>query len=182
MRSAPGSSYQWILIPDLAWAELAALEAARDKRAAKAPNTRYWRPNPNLPGLAGEWGYGAISDQLMNMTPEIWHDQLGQDFPGVDVKATTNKGNPHLNHGDEQELKSPLYFGALVDLDEHMVKPLGYATRAMLQAAPRHRYRHGEVGRIHPAELLTADMLLSRLLAGLTVDELAEINPMPEAA
>jgi hypothetical protein len=157
--------YPWFKVGEDEWTELVALAEAREELQAVAHTSRFWRPDPHLPGLCGEWVYGLLTDQEMDRTPEIWHDQRGEDFPGIDVKTTTYWGDPHLLVGNEQGMKARLYFAAAVNLEQRLVKPLGYATRDLITAAPIREYRHGRRHRLMPHELLSADELVARVLA-----------------
>jgi hypothetical protein len=153
--------YPWYSIPDLEWDELAAIAAARDEKTAVASNTRYWRSDTNLPGLCGEWAYACVSEQPMNKTTEIW-GQSSDDFPGVDVKASTRAR--HLGLAIYGRPKSRLYFLVDVDLERRLVQPLSYATAAMLESGERRDYGNGERLYVPAHELVSADVLLARLL------------------
>lgn len=171
--------YLWTEIPDDAWSALLGLAAQREERQAKVHTSRYWRENPHLPGLCGEWLYGNLTGQEMSWTPEVW--TAGEDFPGVDVKTTTHARSPHLSGGNEQRVKAPLLFGTAVDLDKRLVKGLGFATRPMLAAAPWRKYGHGSAHRLEPRDLLSADELLAQFLRGRTLDAIATENGRRDA-
>jgi hypothetical protein len=159
--------YPWFEVPEDERLELEALRTARMELQRVAHTSRWWTRDPHLPGICGEWCHETISGVEMNRTSEIWHDHVGEDFPGLDVKATTWWRDPFLRVGDEQGMKAPIYMGMAVNLDStpHMVKPLGYATRLMMKRAPLRQFGQGKPAHmLKPYQLVSADVFLARAL------------------
>lgn len=88
----------------------------------------------------------------------------GTDFPGIDCKATPHWRDPRLLRLVSDPLKAPVYFLACVDLERRRVRPVGYATREMLRAAPHKEYGYGPTRTLGESDLLSADALLVQIL------------------
>jgi hypothetical protein len=159
LRAPP--AYPWYEIPNGEWDELAALASVRETKTAVASNTRYWRGDPNIVGLCGEWVYGLLSGQPMNLSPDIW-GQGSEDFPGVDVKASGRARQLGLSIFGRP--KAPLYFLVDVDLERHLCQPLGYATREMLEHGTTRNFGTGDRLYVPTTELVSADELLAKYL------------------
>lgn len=157
-------SYDAFRIFDDEWAKLEELASEHDRRSADANNTRSWRKGFNLTGAAGELCYQLVSRYPMSTSLEIRDG--GEDFPGIDVKASTYWGDPHLKHPLHDPLKAPFYFLTAVDLENRLVRPIGYATRPMLKAAPVVDYGNGPTLSLRADELLAPDVLIPRIIDG----------------
>jgi hypothetical protein len=148
-------------VSDATWARLRQLADGRDALSAAARNTRAWAPDFNFLGLIGEALYGHIARLPMNETLTIRDG--GFDFPGVDVKATPHFEEPRLLRLATDPLVAPIYFLVAIDVDERRARPVGYATRAMIERAPLVEYGHGPTRTLLESQLVTADCLIPRI-------------------
>jgi hypothetical protein len=143
------------------WDRLRAIASKRDEKSAVASNTRVWNPQHNLLGLIGEAVFSVLCGMPMNESDEI--SDGGFDFPGIDCKATPHWSSPRLLRHADDPLKASVYFLAAVNLADRRVRPVGYATRAMIAEAPHVEYGHGPTRTLLEGSLLSADELIPRL-------------------
>lgn len=155
--------YPWVEVPDAVWDALAVHAQARADLHA-AHDKRRWHHNSDLPGLAAEWCYGELIGLPPDLALRIRGDS-GEDFPGVDVKGIASTYGSNVVVSPESKMRAPLYFAIVVDAERRLCKPQGYATREMVLDAPTRDFGYGEHHRVPFHELVTADELLSRLLA-----------------
>jgi len=143
---------------------LSEVAAVRDGMQSVDTFGHHWRPDAHLVGLCGEWVYGCLSDQLdhLNLDREII-GLAATDFPGVDVKSSGRGDWLLANVGNH--LKAPLYFALKVDVERRLVRPLGYATRQMMRDGPGRDWSTGHRDGLRTIDLISADVLLARLLA-----------------
>lgn len=135
------------------WHELVHASLRLQTLSVQATNTRVWNPNYIMMGLLGEEVYGVVSSRPLDLSAKITNlSDGGEDFPGVDVKAT-NREPPLLMRLRTDPLKAGFYALVHVALERRRGSYVGYATRSELDAAPDVEYGHG------PTRTLTVEHL-----------------------
>lgn len=125
---------EWYRPNDLIWWALCDLAEELDALSAGASNTLVLTQNFNLVGKFAEWVYEQVTG--LEMSWEIAIADGGIDFKdGTDVKGTQGTP-PLLMIPKSRPLKARQYYLVSVDLEQRRGRPLGYATREMLFAAP----------------------------------------------
>lgn len=140
----------------LKWFELEWIAGQLDRRSDAAQNTRRWADDFNLVGLVGEHVYAREAGIPFNPWAKLWRDGLndgGEDFPGVDVKATKLQP-PLLTHVVGTPFKARNYALVSVDLKHQTGEYLGWATAEMLEAGKVRDLGHGPRQTLKPSELL----------------------------
>jgi hypothetical protein len=139
-------------------------EADRWEQREADSGTTYsyrWNDDRYFLGVVGEETYSRIS----GLPRRRGLFDGGEDFPGIDCKAVPYYDTPKLMRWVEMPLTAPVYFLAAVDMETRRVRPVGYATRAMLEAAPQRDYRFGLTRTLSEGDLLGPDELISHLFA-----------------
>jgi hypothetical protein len=139
--------WRWYTTPE--WAELEAQALEKDRLSDSVSWTRRWSPEFNLLGEVGEETYARILG--VNRTSHFGDG--GQDFPGVDVKATSRWQKPRLLRLVGDLLRASFYCLVAVDLTGQRARYVGYATRKELEEAKALEYGYG------PTRTIFADAL-----------------------
>jgi len=174
-RTAP--FYPWVAIPEADWNAMVEVGAAQQRRTERARHGLVYRKDSNFVGLCGEWCYASLC--ALDWSPGGFYDG-GTDFPHVDVKtAPVERRASHVFANRESTAlnKASLYFQAVVDLEQRLVQPCGYATREMLNNGREYNMPFGVRRGVHFSDLLTADELLAQLLAGRDINRLGGYQP-----
>lgn len=124
------------------WAKLEQAAARLDALSDRAGNTRRWTPGFNLVGLAGEACFARAAG--IPFVAKAALGDGGEDFPGIDVKATSSTAPTlHLTAPAGEPLRAAHYALVHVDVAARSAAYLGYATAAMLEQAPRRDLGNG---------------------------------------
>ena len=158
-------SYPVRHVSDPKHAGLELLASAIDELSERAANTRRFGESFNLKGKYGEHHHEVITGIPMNR--EIKISDGGEDFPGIDVKASARWDDPLLLHPVGDPLKAPVYFLVRVDPQRQLMQGLGYATRKAFAAAPTRDLGHGRMRCLRPDQLVTADYLIPRIFGAI---------------
>lgn len=144
-RERAGAWHHWCQ----EWEHFAAVAAERDAISDRVAWTRRWSPEFNLLGVVGEAHYGM----LVGLEREAAFGDGGQDFPGVDVKATSHWREPRLLRLQADPLKADHFALVAVHLEWERARYVGYATREELLAADVREYGYGPTLTIVESEL-----------------------------
>lgn len=129
--------WRWFTWHD--WQEMQRAAAAKDEVSNRVEWTRRWNPRFNLLGEVGE----ELFSRVTGLPRHSHFGDGGEDFPGVDVKATSHWQSPRLLRLETDPLRAELFALTAVDIVGHRARYVGYATRDELVAAEIQEYGYG---------------------------------------
>jgi hypothetical protein len=129
----------WRVFTDLEWVELEQLAAEKDAVSERVSWTRRWNAEFNLLGEVGEEVYARV----LGIERTAHFGDGGEDFPNVDVKATSHCDEPRLLRLLDDPLRAAYFCLVAVDLEGHRGRYVGWATREELAAGEVIEYGFG---------------------------------------
>lgn len=141
---------EWRYFTDGEWSMFEQRAAERDAVSNRVEWTRRWSESFNLLGVVGEALFGELTGQERS---DRFGDG-GEDFPGVDVKATSHHKNPRLLRLATDPLRAEYFALVAVNLEIKRARYVGYATREALAQAPQFEYGYGPTRTLFEEDLL----------------------------
>jgi hypothetical protein len=123
--------HEWYdLLP--VWRKATEAAAQRDGQKRGFASSRYWNQESHFLGLLGEYVYGHVSRQEVNLTLDVTGDG-GLDFPGIDVKATRYYTKPYLKHPATSNRWPPFFVLVAINVDARLGRYCGHIAGHALQ-------------------------------------------------
>lgn len=137
-------------IPPVVWDAIAQRVDELTATIESRPTERVWTPSYRMVGLIGEWHFSRLLDERFELS-KLYDG--GRDFGDIDVKTVPYYAEPLLKRLSTDKFVASFYALCATDLDQRLVRYVGWATRNELRDAPESEYGYGPTRTLTEAAL-----------------------------